>query len=93
MLQDNYFLKYQNVVLGRSDIADELNLLAPLSKFKVGNNGRVTVNQEIIDNIAKNINTPTLVFTHENSADEDIISWIEGLYGEDGTMPGNDKQF
>ena len=89
----NYFLKYQNIVLGRSDVEDELNLLAPLSKFKVGNNGRVTVNQEIIDNIAKNINTPTLVFTHENSADEDIISWIEGLYGEDGTMPGNDKQF
>ena len=24
-------------------------------------------------------------------APEDIISWIEGLYGEDGTMPGNDK--
>ena len=44
-----------------------MTLTEYLPNFNVGLNGRVTVDQATISNIANNIDTPTLVMTYQNS--------------------------
>lgn len=88
-----YFLKYQNEIL-RLDVSKQLTLTEYLPNFSVGLNGRVTVDQATISNIANNIDTPTLVMTYQNSGVyTDFMGTLEQNYGEDGSMPGADMNF
>lgn len=88
-----YYLKYQNVILGNTDIVEEAQLLPYLVNFHVGTNGRVEVDQQTINNIATNISTPSMMLVYENDSDEDFMAKLEKNYGEDGTGIGSDLNF
>ena len=91
-----YFLKYKNAIL-RQDVGEELLLIDYIRNFNVGLNGRVTINQADINNIAKNINTPVLLMTYQDDGQFDsmggFMESLEAGYGEDGTGVGSDMNF
>ena len=91
-----YFLKYKNAIL-RQDVGEELLLIDYIKNFNVGLNGRVTIDQADINNIAKNINTPVLLMTYQDDGQFDsmggFMESLEAGYGEDGTGIGSDMNF
>lgn len=91
-----FFLKYKNAIL-RQEVGDELLLLDYVKNFNVGLNGRITLNQADISNIAKNIDTPVLLMTYQDDGQFDsmggFMEALEAGYGEDGTGVGSDMNF
>ena len=91
-----FFLKYKNAIL-RQDVGNELLLLDYVKNFNVNLNGRVTLNQADISNIAKNISTPVLLMTYQDDGQFDnmggFMESLEAGYGEDGTGLGSDMNF
>lgn len=91
-----YYIKYKNDIL-RHDIGDQLILLEYLKNFVIGINGRITINQADINNIAANIKTPVLIMTYQDDGSFDsrggFLNALEAGYGEDGTGIGSDMNF
>ena len=91
-----YYLKYKNAIL-RQEVGEELLLMDYIKNFNVGLNGRVTINQADINNIAKNISTPVLLMTYQDDGQFDsmggFMEALEAGYGEDGTGIGSDMNF
>lgn len=91
-----FFLKYKNAIL-RQEVGNELLLLDYIKNFNVGLNGRVTLNQADISNIAKNIDTPVLLMNYQDDGQFDsmggFMESLEAGYGEDGTGVGSDMNF
>lgn len=91
-----YYLKYKNEIL-RQEVGSEMFLLDYLKNFQVGLDGRVTINQADINNIAKNIDTPVLLMTYQDDGQFDsmggFMEALEAGYGEDGTGIGSDMNF
>ena len=91
-----FYLKYQNAIL-RKDVSTQLLLLDYVKNFDVGLNGRVTINEADINNIASNIDTPVLVMTYQDDGQFNslggFMNALEAGYGEDGTAAGADMNF
>lgn len=91
-----YYLKYKNAIL-RQEVGEELLLIDYIKNFNVNLNGRVTLNQADINNIAKNIDTPVLLMTYQDDGQFDsqggFMEALEAGYGEDGTGIGSDMNF
>lgn len=91
-----FYLKYKNAIL-RQEVGQELLLVDYLKNFQVGLDGRVTINQADISNIAKNIDTPVLLATYQDNGEFDsaggFMAALEKGYGEDGSGIGSDMNF
>ena len=91
-----FYLKYQHAIL-RKDVTQEVLLLDYIKNFNVGLNGRISINQADINNIAKNIDTPVLIMTYQDDGQFDslggFMNALEAGYGEDGTAAGADMNF
>lgn len=91
-----YYLKYKNAIL-RQEVGEELLLMDYIKNFNVDLNGRVTINQADINNIAKNISTPVLLMTYQDDGQfgsmGGFMEALEAGYGEDGTGIGSDMNF
>ena len=83
-------LKYNNFILGK-EVEQEANLLQYLANFQVGLDGRVITDYATINNIASQVDTPTMVLTYEHQGDNDFMETLEQSYAEEGL--GSDLSF
>lgn len=86
----NFFLKYNNFILGK-EVEQEAGLLQYLANFQVGLDGRVITDYATINNIASQVDTPTMVLTYEHQGDDDFMETLEQSYAEEGL--GSDLSF